>query len=114
WGALSVLVLVLCFVVPFAGLIGAKPKKVPAIFRTLATVILVGLWLWHYMLIFPSLYHEGDPVLSIWTPLIGLMFLGLFMMSVRWFLGTFPVIQVWQPQVDPEPLEAEVPQAAAS
>jgi hypothetical protein len=42
------------------------------------------------------------------------MFLGLFLMSMGWFLGTFPVLQVWQPQVDPEPLEAELPQAAVS
>jgi len=114
WGGLSALVIVLCFVVPFAGLLGARPKKTPSIFRVFASVILVGLWVWHYMLIFPSLHHEGDPVFTIWTPLIGLMFLGLFLMSVGWFLTTFPVIQVWQPQVDPEPLEAEAPQAAAT
>lgn len=112
WGGLSMLVLVLCFVVPFAGLIGARPKKTPQVFRVFASVILVGLWLWHYMLIFPSLHHEGDPVMSIWTPLIGLMFLGLFLMSLRWFLSTFPMIQVWQPQVDPEPLESETTQLA--
>jgi len=35
------------------------------------------------------------------------MFLGLFLTAVRWFLATFPAVQVWQPQVDPEPLEAE-------
>ncbi|MGI9626932.1 MAG: hypothetical protein ACR2QM_08865, partial [Longimicrobiales bacterium] len=113
WGSLSLLVIVLCFVVPFAGLLGARPKKTPWIFRTFAAVILTGLWFWHYMLIFPSLHHEGDAVLSIWTPLIGLGFLGLFMFSVRWFLSTFPMIQVWQPQVDPEPLEAEGVASAA-
>lgn len=114
WGGLSALVLVLCFVVPFAGLLGASPKKTPGVFRVFASTILVGLWVWHYMLIFPSLHHEGDPVFTIWTPLIGLMFLGLFLMSMGWFLGTFPVLQVWQPQVDPEPLEAELPRVAAT
>ncbi len=107
WGGLSLLVIVLCFVVPFAGLLGARPKKTPVILQTFATVVLAGLWLWHYMLIFPSLHHEGDAVFSIATPLIGLMFLGFFLTAVRWFLGTFPAVQLWQPQVDPEPLEAE-------
>ena len=107
WGGLSALVIVLCFVVPFAGLLGAKPKKTPRILQGFAMVVLTGLWLWHYMLIFPSLHHAGDPVFSVWTPLIGLMFLGLFLMAVRWFLATFPAVQMWQPQVDPEPLEAE-------
>lgn len=107
WGGLSAAVIVLCFVVPFGGLLGVRPKKTPRILQAFAGVVLLGLWLWHYMLIFPSLHHEGDPVFSVATPLIGLGFLGLFLISVRWFLGTFPAIQMWQPQVDPEPLEAE-------
>ncbi|MXV95769.1 MAG: hypothetical protein F4Z92_07870 [Gemmatimonadetes bacterium] len=107
WGGLSAAVIVLCFVVPFGGLLGVRPKKTPRILQAFAGVVLVGLWLWHYMLIFPSLHHEGDPVFSVATPLIGLGFLGLFLASVRWFLGTFPAIQIWQPQQDPEPLEAE-------
>ena len=107
WGGLSAAVIVMCFVVPFAGLLGARPKQTPRILQTFALLVLVGLWLWHYMLIFPSLHHEGDPAFSVSTPLIGLMFLGLFLGAVRWFLATFPAVQVWQPQVDPEPLEAE-------
>lgn len=107
WGGLSAAVIVLCFVVPFAGLLGARPKKTPRILQGFAAVVLVGLWLWHYMLIFPSLHHEGDAVFSVLTPLIGVGFLGLFVASIRWFLETFPVMQVWQPPVDPEPLEAE-------
>ena len=107
WGGLSAAVIVLCFVVPFAGLLGVRPKKTGKVLQAFALVVLVGLWLWHYMLVFPSLHHEGDPVFSHWTPLIGVGFLGLFMWAVRWFLATFPVIQVWQPPVDPEPMEAE-------
>ncbi len=107
WGGLSALVLVLCFVVPFAGLLGAAPKKSPLLLRGFSVVVLSGLWLWHYMLIFPSLHHEGDPVFSVATPLIGLFFMGLFLGSVRWFLDSFPAVQLWQPPVDPEPLEAE-------
>ena len=36
------------------------------------------------------------------------MFLGIFLYSVRWFLSTFPIIQVWQPMVDPETFEVEM------
>jgi hypothetical protein len=108
WGGFSALVVVLCFVVPFAGLIGRRAKMKPALLATFATVILVGLWLERYGLVAPSLHHEGDPIFTIWQPLIGLMFLGLWLGSVRWFLSTFPAIQLWQPMVDPETLEAEV------
>jgi len=35
----------------------------------------------------------------------------LFLFSVRWFLSTFPAVQIWQPMVEPESLEAEVVEA---
>jgi hypothetical protein len=108
WGGFSALVVVLCFIVPFSGLIGRRAKMKPGLLATFATVILVGLWLERYGLVAPSLHHEGDPVFTIWQPLIGLMFLGLWLGSVRWFLSTFPAMQLWQPMVDPETLEAEV------
>ena len=109
WGGYSTLVVVLCFLVPFIGLIGRQPKMRPPIYAFFASVIMVGLWLERYGLVAPSLHHEGDPIFTIWQPLIGCMFLGLYLGSVRWFLSTFPAIQVWQPMVDPESLEAELP-----
>jgi len=106
WGGMGVLVVLLCFVVPFMGLIGRTPKLKPRILGIFTGVILVGLWLERYMMVVPSV-HEGGPIITVWEPLIGLMFLGLFLASFRWFLSTFPVIQIWQPLVDPEMLEAE-------
>ena len=111
WGAYSATVVVLCFVVPFAGLIGRKPKMKPALLALFTGVIVTGLWLERYGMVAPSLWHEGDAIFSIWQPLIGLMFLGLYVGAVRWFLSTFPVLQVWQPMVDPETVEAEHPVA---
>ncbi|MFQ5537692.1 MAG: hypothetical protein ACE5GJ_09595 [Gemmatimonadota bacterium] len=109
WGGFSLLVVVLCFIVPFAGLIGRKAKLKPALLATFTSVILVGLWLERYDLVAPALHHEGDPVFTLWHPLIGLMFLGLWLGSVRWFLSTFPAIQIWQPMVDPEAVDPELP-----
>ena len=110
WGPLSALVLVLCFVIPFAGLLGRAPKLKPSLLATFTGVILAGLWLERYMLVAPSLHHEGDPVFSVWHVLVTQMFLGPFLFAVRWFLSTFPVVQVWQPMSLPEMLEAERPQ----
>lgn len=109
WGTYSVVTLLLCFVVPFAGLIGRKAKMKPPLLAGFATVILTGLWMERYGLVAPSLWHEGDPIFTLWHPLIGLMFLGLWLASVRWFLTTFPAVQIWQPMSDPESLEAERP-----
>ena len=107
WTDLTVLTVVLCFVVPFAGLIGRRAKMTPWILRLFATVILVGLWLERYLMVVPSI-HESGPTITIWEPLIGFFFLGLFLWSVRWFLSTFPAVQVWQPMVEAESFEAEL------
>ncbi|MEM7416956.1 MAG: hypothetical protein AAF389_15720 [Gemmatimonadota bacterium] len=113
WGGFSTLAVCLCFVVPFIGLIGRKPKMKPPIYGFFACVIMLGLWLERYGMVAPSLHHEGDPIFTIWQPLIGLLFLGLYLGAVRWFFHTFPVIQIWQPMVDPESLEAELPHPVA-
>ncbi len=107
WGAFSAAVIVLCFVVPFAGLLGRKPKVTPPILATFTGIILLGLWLEKYVMVVPSLHH-GENAFSWWVPAIGLGFLGLFVLSVRWFLSTFPVIQLWKPMVEAELVEAEV------
>ena len=83
----------------------------PWILRFFATVILVGLWLELYLRVVPS-SHDVNPTITPWEPAIGLFFLGLFLLSVRWFLTTFPAIQIWQPMVEPEYLEAEVRESA--
>lgn len=107
WSGLTVITLLLCFVVPFAGLISRKAKMTPNILRLFATVILVGLWLERYLMVVPSIY-DGHPTITLMEPAIGLFFLGLFLQSVRWFLSTFPTVQIWQPMSEPESLEAEV------
>jgi hypothetical protein len=114
WGGYSLLVIALCFLVPFAGLIGRKPKMKPKLLAFFTSVILLGLWLERYGMVAPSLHHEGDPIFTIWQPLIGLMFLGLYVGSIRWFLSTFPAMQIWQPMVDPETVEAEIAAGAST
>jgi hypothetical protein len=108
WGNLSALTFVLCFVIPFAGLLRMKAKITPWSLRLFTTVILVGLWMERYLLVVPSIHKEGATI-TIWEPLIGFLFLGLFLFSVRWFLSTFPAVQIWQPMIEPESFEAEVP-----
>ena len=110
WSKLTVLTLLLCFVVPFAGLIGRKAKMTPWILRLFATVILVGLWLERYLMVVPSI-SDGNPTITLLDPAIGFLFLALFLGSVRWFLSTFPAVQIWQPMADAESVEAEVRRA---
>jgi len=108
WGMLSLLTIVLCFIVPFTLLMARAAKMNPMWYASVAAVAMVGLWLERWLLIAPSLYKAGNPTLTLWEPLMGLGFLGIFALTVRWFLSTFPVIQVWQPKAEPEMLEREV------
>ena len=48
WGGYSTLTIVLCFLVPFIGLIGRKPKMKPRIYGFFALIIMLGLWLERY------------------------------------------------------------------
>ncbi len=108
WGPLSLLVIFLCFVVPFAGLIGRQPKMNPRWLGSIALIALVGLWMERWLLIAPSLHVPGTPTITLWEPLIAIGFLGIFVASVRWFLSTFPAVQIWQPPYEAERLEAEL------
>ena len=107
------LVIVLCFIVPFAGLIGRKPKMKPPLLAFFTSIIMLGMWLERWAMLAPSLHHEGDPVFTVFQPLIALFFLGLYLMAIRWFLSTFPAVQIWQPMVDAEVVEAEIAVGAA-
>ena len=108
WGKWSALLIVMCFVVPFAGLIGRKPKMTPWIFRSIAIVLLAGLWLEKHLMVAPSVRSADTPTLGVTELVVALMFLGIFLYTIRWFLSTFPLIQVWQPMVDPETFEVEM------
>lgn len=104
YGPLAMVVLLGLFVVPFFGLLGVAPKKKPVIYGTFTSVILVSLWIERYILTYPSLYPGADDI-PFGVPEIGatLLFGGLFISSVLYFLSRFPVMQVWEPPSDPHP-----------
>ena len=108
WGKWSALLIVTCFVVPFAVLLGRKPKMNPLILRSVGIVLLSGLWLEKHLMVAPSVRSPDTPTLGATELFVALMFLGIFLYQVRWFLSTFPLVQVWQPMVDPETFEAEM------
>jgi Ni/Fe-hydrogenase subunit HybB-like protein len=108
WGALSLLMVTLCFFIPFPALLGAKPKRTPGWLRGITIVIFAGVWLERFLMVAPSIRDHETPTFGIQEPLIALMFLGLFLYATRWFLTTFPVMQVWHHPDQPEMFEAEV------
>ncbi|CAN5654901.1 hypothetical protein BH23GEM10_BH23GEM10_00600 [soil metagenome] len=92
------LVGLMVFVLPFFGLMGVTPKRVPAIFATFAGISLTGLWLERYMLTYPSLYIGAETLPFSWQePGVMLLFAGLFLGAISLFLTRFPLFQIWQP-----------------
>jgi hypothetical protein len=107
--ALSLVVVFSLFVLPFAGLMSATAKKTPPILFAFAVLILAGLWLERYMLIYPTLYPDVDAVIfGIPEIAPALLMLGLLLGSVAWLGTRIPLLQVWRPGTEMELLGVEV------
>lgn len=101
WLALTVLIMM--FVAPFFLLLGVAPKKTPRIYGVATVVILIGLWLERYILVYPSHYHGAADMPLGWQELsAGLFFGGLFVSSILWFAKSYPIVQVWEPLWEPD------------
>lgn len=99
------------FVIPFFGLMGVTAKRTPAIYATFAIISLFGLWLERYLLVYPSLWIGAETLPFSWQePGLFLLFAGLFLASISFFLTRFPLFQVWQPLSELELKGIEVPE----
>jgi hypothetical protein len=77
WMPLTWLVFALVFVVPFTVLMGARPKKTPAILGAVSFLGIVGMWIERYVLVVPSLAPHDVPFNWI-ELLVTLGFVGIF------------------------------------
>jgi len=93
----------LLFVIPFFSLLSVAAKRTPKVYATIATISLVGLWLERWLLTYPSNYIGADHLPLGWQePGVLLLFAGLFLAAISWFLMRFPMFHVWQPQTEIE------------
>ncbi|HXQ29945.1 MAG TPA: hypothetical protein VN848_11850 [Gemmatimonadales bacterium] len=92
WRPFGIAVFLLVFVVPFIGLLGARPKKYPGTLALFALVSLTGLWLERYLEVVPSINGGGGPAIGI--PELGttLLYAGLFVLAFAWFAGRYPIV----------------------
>jgi len=88
---------ILCWVLPFWVLLGARPKKTPAILGGVAVLSVFGFWLERYTLVTPSLVPpeevlQGATVspFGVIEILVTLGFLGLFFLCFLVFAKVFP------------------------
>jgi hypothetical protein len=91
------------FVFPFFGLMGVTPKRTPQILVFFAGIVLTGLWLERYILVYPSLYSNATNIPFGWQEFGPLFFFfGLMALAVVAFQARFPVFQIWQPPTELE------------
>lgn len=99
WSRLAWAVFILSFVIPFLILINKEVKTRPRFMIGLCSMVLVGIWLEHYLLLGPSLNPGADSIpISLSDVMIALGFLGLMAMAVRFALTRFPELVAVQRQ----------------
>ena len=97
WAVLSWAVLIVCFVIPFSLLISRKVKRSPRALLTISAVVLVGMWAERYLLVVPSLWHEGTFPFGWVEILITGGFLGAFGLTFLAFVRSFPILPITDP-----------------
>jgi len=104
WSTLSRVVVMLCFLAPFAMLTSRGLKKVPAAYLMVTGVLAVGIWLERFLVNMPSVWKEETLPLGIVEIGMTLGFLGLFTFVVMKFLTSVPPLAFTDPfmQADPD------------
>jgi len=91
WNRLAWAVFIVCFVGPFFILLNQKIKTKPMIMAVICSIIIIGIWFEHLLLLGPALSHGSTSIsLGFADLLITLGFLGLMVLAIRYFLQTFP------------------------
>lgn len=85
WTYLSWAVLVLAWIIPFLGLLGRNAKRNPLTLFLVSAMVVIGIWLERYLLVVPSLWHQGTLPVG-WIELfITLGFFAAFAFSYLFF-----------------------------
>jgi len=101
WSRLAWVSFIMSFVIPFLILLNRQVKTNHRFMIGLCSLVLVGIWLEHFLLLGPALSPKADSLpMGIMDVLITLGFLGLMAMVVRFALHRFPeLIPVQQQEV---------------
>jgi len=91
WRALAWTVFGVCFIGPFLILINKKIKTLPAAMIVICGLVIIGMWLEHFLLIVPAFYPHSEVLPLSWIDLgVGLGFLGLLALALKYYLRQFP------------------------
>jgi hypothetical protein len=91
WNTLAWAIFIVCFIIPFVILLNKKVKSKPVFMMILCSMIIIGFWLEHLLLLAPAMSHDAHSLpLSLSDGLITVGFFGLMVIAVNFFLKRFP------------------------
>jgi hypothetical protein len=103
WATLTRVVVMLCFLAPFAMLTSRGLKKVPAAYLMLTGVLAIGIWLERFWVNMPSIWMDDTLPLGWVEVSMSLGFLGMFTYVVIWFLTSVPPLTFTDPYMQADP-----------
>lgn len=91
WSALAWTVFSVCFIGPFLILLNKKIKTVPAAMIVICSIVIIGMWLEHFLLIAPAFHQDAHSLPLSWIDVgVGLGFLGLLGTALGSYMKQFP------------------------
>ena len=97
WNTIAWTVLVVCYALPFAVLLGKRVKMKTGPMLVLGAVIMLGMWLERFLLIVPSIWKTEELPLGIMEILITTGFFGIMALCVLFFFQRFPMLPISDP-----------------
>ncbi|MBT8340585.1 MAG: hypothetical protein HKP58_19035, partial [Desulfatitalea sp.] len=93
WRLLALSVLIVCFIAPFVILLNKKVKTIPVAMIIICGVVIVGMWLEHFLLLGPAFHHHAQTLPLSWIDgAVALGFLGLMIAALTAYLKQFPEV----------------------
>ena len=93
WSTLAWTIFIGCFVGPFIILINRRIKTRPKAMTIICVLVMVGIWLEHYLLLGPAFHHHAEHLPLGWVEAaVGVGFFGLMAAAVTSYLNRFPEI----------------------
>jgi hypothetical protein len=89
----ATIVLAAVFLVPFLGLLGVRPKRTPSLLTAFASISLIGIWLFHMLIVAPGVFPDFIALGWVELAVAGGMF-GTFSLCTIAFLRAFPSIAI--------------------
>ena len=91
WNGLAWLVFVVAFILPFLILLNRKIKTRPRAMSAICAMVIVGIWLEHFLVLGPAFHHHAATLpLGVGDLLMFFAFAGLMALAVSGFLNRFP------------------------